>query len=152
MSLLENENLIEQNLGLIYRHISFRASKILKDRKFSALRQTLSLSHAFEGSFGLDSSDRYNLKNVADSKKKRSNSFKLGPRPRECKDQVRKAYRRNSIHVHSAKFQRPVVSQLQNLEEAEENIMIEREQEVINFHEVELVPLEKAASPSEFHQ
>ena len=28
-SLLENESLIEQNLDLLYRHISFRASKIL---------------------------------------------------------------------------------------------------------------------------
>ena len=30
--------------------------------------------------------------------KKRSNSFKLGSRPREMKDQVRKTYRRNSFH------------------------------------------------------
>ena len=34
---------------------------------------------------------------------KRSSSFKLGPRPRELKDQLRKTYRRNSFHLESAK-------------------------------------------------
>jgi len=32
-----------------------------------------------------------------ESVKPRSNSFKLGSRPREVKDQVRKTYRRNSF-------------------------------------------------------
>jgi hypothetical protein len=47
-SLLEDEQQIEQNLDLIYRHISFRASKILQNSsKFSVLqkmRQTYSES------------------------------------------------------------------------------------------------------------
>ena len=36
---------------------------------------------------------------VGKGQKKRSNSFKLGSRPREVKDQVRKTYRRNSFHL-----------------------------------------------------
>ena len=34
---------------------------------------------------------------VREGPKPRSNSFKLGSRPREVKDQVRKTYRRNSF-------------------------------------------------------
>jgi hypothetical protein len=38
LSLLEDEDNVEKNLGLIYRHISFRATKILSSNsKFSQL-------------------------------------------------------------------------------------------------------------------
>jgi hypothetical protein len=39
-SLLEDEASIKQNMPLIYRHISFRASKILESKKFHSVLRT----------------------------------------------------------------------------------------------------------------
>lgn len=151
LSLLEDESQLEQNISLIYRHISFRASKILQSKNikaFKALGKTAvggggtgRTKKKVMASFGLQDSELI----VAAPSVRRANSFKLGPRPREMKDKVRKEYRRNSIHLESgAAFTTLSGRELES--EAEESakgglLAVEREQEVINLQDVQIVPI-----------
>jgi hypothetical protein len=99
MSLLDEENSFQQNLGLLYRHISFRATKILEIKKKKTLKapKGLKIYHGatmmeptkFGTLFNAESVLLLSGSNGVDTLSggyKRSNSFKLGPRPRECKD------------------------------------------------------------------
>lgn len=79
---------------------------------------------------------------------RRSNSFKLGSRPREIKDLVRRQYRRNSIHLNSNNTVPDVdenikasVHSAAEEEDTAAKLLIEREHEVINLQDVRIVPL-----------
>ena len=116
----EEESLNEDKINMIYNHISSRATQILqgKHRKPQSLNTAAMTMLEGVRMGGFDDEDEededeegaaFDIKETefafgARSKrqirgsKKRSNSFKLGSRPREMKDQVRKTYRRKSFH------------------------------------------------------
>lgn len=112
----DEENLNEDKIDMIYQHISSRATQILqgkKERNAYSLKGAMTMMEGVRlGGFDEDDEGaefdvqetefafgpRTNKKH-AHGQKKRSNSFKLGSRPREMKDQVRKTYRRNSFNA-----------------------------------------------------
>lgn len=113
--MMGQEEIDETNVDLIYQHISARASQILqsKNKKHAPLKQAMTMMDGVpmmnfdedddaDAAFDIQESE-FALgprnKGQKGQKKKRSNSFKLGSRPREMKDQVRKTYRRNSFHA-----------------------------------------------------
>ena len=117
------ENIDETNVDLIYKHISARATQILQKKYDPKLRIANSMIEGARGSGAgaleddgedLDMEAAFDVQETEfafgprvkgtgkKGPKKRSNSFKLGSRPREMKDQVRKTYRRNSFHYKGA--------------------------------------------------
>jgi hypothetical protein len=57
---------------------------------------------------------------------------------------VRKTYRRNSIHLQSAKSLKIKAAAVASAQVVDEHqIIIEREHEVINLHEVEIIPMDE---------
>ena len=133
--MLEDEDNLEQNISLVYRHISFRASKILKSKMSllklhgrTAIGGTGKAPRKVMASFGFQETELLPIPTI-----RRSNSFKLGPRPREMKDRIKKEYRRNSIHLETG-----IATSAKEFEESETGeplkaLVAEREQEVINL-------------------
>jgi hypothetical protein len=93
LSLLEGGGNDEAQRDKLYRHISFRASKIL-EKKFKGLKSKSTLqAYPTMGNMKVNAA-RFSQQGIRDNmesllvkkERKRANSFKLGPRPREVKD------------------------------------------------------------------